>query len=225
LVPYWRTFEDATLAVAHVPRGIEDDARYALYANAHHDLWWARTQQWSVANWTVLLIAGIAGVGRTLTPWTSLTLYHTWPYVGMVGLVGGFAAVLFGKLHDEIVHNREVYRTLENQTGIEELRKKLPGPALGKEKPDWYRGIGPVTLMVVLTVAVAGGFAALLLGVRLDLAVVLAIVILTFDVVWILYAAWKWKPRQQVCKRCSHRRFMHEQSTCFGDKCSCTGFS
>ncbi len=58
-------------------RRTNDDC-YALYGHAHHDIWWAKTQEWSVANWTLLLIAGITGVGRALTP--EPTLEHTRPY-------------------------------------------------------------------------------------------------------------------------------------------------
>ncbi len=204
----------------------KDEARYALYTMAHHDLWWARTQQWSVANWALLLIAAIAGVGTTVaSSWCS-----RWPYVLMMSGVAFLAGWMFGSLHGDIVHNREVYRELEAQTGIGQLRKALPGQELGEEDTDWKRGIWQSLMIMVLAIAVATGLGVLLLGGALPNAVAVGTGILVLNAVWIWTRAFAWKERQQPCNTCSHTRLMHRKDReCFkfpfGEaQCTCKEF-
>jgi hypothetical protein len=170
-----------------VTRQPDDNDRYALYANAHHDLWWAKTQQWSVANWALLLIAGVAGVGRTLTPSCQPTLESP-TYVGLVVVVALWAGEYFRRLHDEIVHNRGVYRELEKQTGIKQLRTGLRGQERGEDKTDWRRGIGHLSVMVI-AITVASVLAIRLLGTALRMTIQLGIGILVVDLVLVIGGA------------------------------------
>ena len=122
-----------------------DDDRFALYAHAHADLWWAKTQEWNAANWALLLIAGIVGAARAIIPSSEFTPEHTWAFAGLAVAVGLAAGWYLGGLHADIVHSRKVYRALEKQTGVGQLRTLIPQRA-GMET-DRERGSGFVYVM------------------------------------------------------------------------------
>ena len=142
-------------------RAPDDNDRYALYQHAHHDLWWAKAQQWNVGNWALLLIAAVVTVPRTLLPQCELITERTWPFVSLAVIVALAATWYLANLRKEIVHNRKVYRALEEQTGIKELRKQIPQAA--GEETDRTRGIHLLYVMAFVF-AMAVGFAASLLG-------------------------------------------------------------
>lgn len=162
-VPWiWLTARERGKAPVAGAREPSDEDRYAVYGHAHHDLWWAKSQQWSVANWALLLIAGVAGVARAVTAESERHLATTFPYVVLMLVIALVAGRYFAKLHREIVHNRRVYRKLEIDTGIRQLRGKLPGQDLGDEHTDWWRGIENLWVMVA-AIAVAAAFSIRLL--------------------------------------------------------------
>jgi hypothetical protein len=199
------------------------EAHFALYANAHHDLWWARTQQWSVANWALILIAGIGGVGKALAD-PCHPLEHVWVFVALVVIVALVAGGYFRTLHGEIVHNREVYRALETETGIDTLRTNLPGQDRGVVDTDWRRGIGPLFFIVLLAMGVATVFSIRLLGLDWARAILLGAGVVVVDVIVVLEGALRWKSRQQVCT-CDHKRLMdRDRAECFAKPCPCLGF-
>ncbi len=163
-----------------------DDDRFALYAHAHEDLWWAKTQEWNVANWALLLIAGIVGVARTLIPTSELVPGRTWVFAALVLSVGVGAGWYLASLHANIVHSRKVYRALETQTGIGQLRALIPKGA--GEETDRERGSGFLYVMCVgLSLAVALG--VLLLGMPTWVAIVVGSVVSLADVIMLGRAA------------------------------------
>jgi membrane protein YdbS with pleckstrin-like domain len=155
--------------------------RYALYQHAHHDLWWAKNQQWSVANWALLLIAGITGVARTLFS-DALVLPNTWPFIALVAFVAIIAGAYLGSLHAEIAHNRDVYRALEDTTGITELRKQIPQRAT--RESDHTRGI-QIPFAMVLGLAVASGLAAWVLGATPSFSTYVGAVVAITDIAFV----------------------------------------
>jgi len=139
--------------------------RYALYEHAHHDLWWAKAQQWNVGNWTLLLIAALVTVARTLPHPEPLTASYSWPFIVTAAIVAVAGTWYLARLHGDVVHNRRVYRELETQTGIKALRDELRSKGLERanESSDRTRGIEVLYLMVIVFAA-AVGFATCLLG-------------------------------------------------------------
>ena len=146
---------------------ISPDDRYALYEHAHHDLWWAKAQQWNVANWALLLLAGEVAIARTLVPANYLTLKTTWPFLIPNFAIPIAATWYLSKLHVDIVHNRKVYRELESTTGVEALREELrvKGLQAADKETDYKRGAEMLFVMAGVF-AVAGGLATSLIGGR-----------------------------------------------------------
>lgn len=139
-----------------------NEAEHALYEHAHHDLWWAKSQQWRVANWAVLAIAGVVGVARLLHPDPkTITPAATLPFIVVGGVIVLLAGWYLAHLHDDIVFLRLVYRQLEGNTGVQQLRGTLPQRA--NESTDTFRG-----KEIIIGMAVAIGletvFGGLLLG-------------------------------------------------------------
>jgi len=126
-------------------RAPNDEDRFALYAHAHADLWWAKTQEWNVANWALLLIAGIVGTCRAIVPTAELSPSRTWVFAVLVLGVGVAAGWYLASLHADIVHSRKVYRALEKQTGVGQLRALIPKRA--GEDTDRARGSGFLYVM------------------------------------------------------------------------------
>ena len=159
-------------------RNPDDNDRYALYEHAHHDLWWAKAQQWNVANWALLLIAAIVAVTRTLISDNRLKAAHTWPFIVVNGLVAIMANWYLARLHQDVVHNRDVYRFLEERTGIKTLRSELRTEGLEKadEGTDRTRGIEVLYVMAGVF-SVATGFSAYLLGAPAQVAFITALVV------------------------------------------------
>src|SRR5712664_2048596 len=114
----------------------DNEDRFALYHHAHADIWWAKTQEWNVSNWALLLMAGIVGAGRIIA--SDLSPSRTWIFAGLVLSVGLAAGWYLASLHSDIVDNRKVYRALESQTGIAQLRSHIPQRA--GEASDRERG-------------------------------------------------------------------------------------
>ena len=136
-----------------------DPGLFALYEHAHSDLWWAKTQEWNVANWALLLIAGVVGAARTILE-GDLTPERTWGFALVIVLVGLAAGWYLGTLHAGIVHNRDVYRAIEKKVGIKTLRTKLPQAA--GEESDKERGSEFLYVMCIgIGLTVALGFAVL----------------------------------------------------------------
>jgi hypothetical protein len=131
-------------------KDISPDDRYALYEHAHHDLWWAKAQQWNVANWALLLLAGEGAIARTLIPTNYLTLKATWPFL-ILNLVIPVAATWYLSKLLDIVHDRKVYRELESQTGVEALRGELQAKGLqaADKETDYKRGAEMLFVMAV----------------------------------------------------------------------------
>lgn len=156
-----------------------DEDRFALYAHAHSDLWWAKTQEWNAANWALLLIAGIVGAARTVIPDSELGLLRTWAFLGLVLVVGLAAGWYLASLHANIVHSRKVYRALEKQTGVGQLRALIPKVA--GEETDQERGSGFLYVMCAgIGLAVALG--VLLLGASTTLSIIAGSLVGVLDI-------------------------------------------
>ena len=168
------------------PREPNDNDRFALYGHAHSDLWWARTQQWSVANWTVLLIAGIVGTARTLISAQDLGPDRTWGFAVLIAVVGLASGWYLASLHTDIVHSRIVYRALEQQLGVAKLRTLIPQRA--GEETDRERGSEFLYVMCIgIGLAVALGFS--LLGMSLLCSIAAGIVSGVVDIALVARAA------------------------------------
>ena len=151
--------------MAITPRDPNDEDRYALYEHAHHDLWWAKAQEWNVANWALLLIASNVAIARTLIAGNYLAFRRAWPFWIINALIPLAATWYLSTLHGNIVHNREVYRELELQTGVKGLREQLREKGLqdADEKSDPTRGIAILGVMAGVF-AVGGAFGILFMG-------------------------------------------------------------
>jgi len=145
-----------------------DDDRFALYAHAHADLWWAKTQQWNAANWALLVIAGIVGAARSLIPSAEVVPTRTWPFVALVAVMGVAAGWYLSALHQNIVHSRKVYRAIEKETGVGKLRTLIPKAA--GEETDRERGSGFLYVMSA-AIGLAAGLATQLLGMPIGVSI------------------------------------------------------
>ncbi|SRR6266542_3957685 len=171
---------------APLGRAPNDEDRFALYAHAHADLWWAKTQIWNAANWSLLLIAGIVGAARTAVPTDELEPSRTWVFAGLALGVGIATGWYLASLHANIVHSRKVYRALEHQTGVAALRALIPKAA--GEETDRERGSGFLYIMAG-GVAVAVALAMTLLGMPTAVAIVAGSATAIVDIVMIARAA------------------------------------
>lgn len=161
-----------------------------MYEHAHHDLWWARAQQWNVANWTLLLMAGNVGVVRALVTSADLAFNKTWLFWLLNLVIPILASCYLSRLHRDIVHNRLVYRELEAQTGIRALREQLQIKGLERadERTDRTRGVGILWVMGTVF-ALAGAFATLFLGGVTGDAIIIGLFLFAVDTGVILGAA------------------------------------
>ena len=151
--------------MAATSRDPKDEDRFALYEHAHHDLWWAKAQEWNVANWALLLIASNVAIARTLIAENYLVFRTAWPFWIINALIPLAATWYLSKLHGNIVHNRDVYRELESQTGVKKLREQLREKGLqdADEESDRTRGI-PILGVMAAVFAVGGAFGVVFMG-------------------------------------------------------------
>jgi hypothetical protein len=154
------------------PRDPTDEDRYALYEHAHHDLWWAKAQEWNVANWALLLIAGNVAIARTLISENYLAFRTAWPFWIINALIPLAATWYLSSLHANIVHDREVYRELELQTGVKKLREQLREKGLqdADERSDRTRGLKILCVMAGVF-AVGSAFGVLFMGASTSVAI------------------------------------------------------
>ena len=161
---------------------IVDDDRFALYEHAHHDFWWAKAQEWNVANWGLLLLASNVGIARTLIPENYLGFRTAWLFWALNLAIPLVATYYLSRLHIEIVHNRRVYRWLESQTGVKRLRAQLQAERLqaADETSDYKRG-GVLLVLMSVVFAMGSGFAMRFLGGSPTAAIIVGVVVFLFD--------------------------------------------
>jgi hypothetical protein len=125
-----------------------------LFAIAHSDVWWAKSQQWNATNWTVALVAGLAGLNHLMSsddPSRFLALAQ-WLQVA-VGILG---SIYIARLH---------FDTIRARRRIEVIRERHPGlndPLLTKKTvpaPDDVRG-AVFPLLQIAGVSLALGLAS-----------------------------------------------------------------
>jgi len=139
----------------------QHEAHFALYGYAHHDLWWAKGQQWNVANWTILLLAGLVGVDQGMRSGGVPDPATARACAVLVWFVTLIAGVYLMRLHRDVLHNRSVYRALEKNVGADKIRQHIP--QIADERSDDLRGLEHL-LVLVAAIAVATFFALELLG-------------------------------------------------------------
>src|SRR5689334_16380205 len=122
------------------------DARYALYDHAHHDLWWARSQQWNITNWAILLMAATAGIASATSRSSGLTAADIRLHAILVAALGLIAGICLLGLHGDVLHSRKVYRVLERNLKVDLVRAEIPQAA--SEETDCTRGLWHLRLMI-----------------------------------------------------------------------------
>ncbi len=157
---------------------------HAVYQTAHHDLWWAKGQLWSAANWTLVLLTAVVGVGRLMYPSAETGLSTTWPLAVFVVSIALAAAWYLSRLHADIVHARsEIAFVCERSSGLNDLLSAIPNTR--EPAPDRTRGISFVIVLLTM-VAVAVGIALIVLTHKPTYGVIAFIVQLAVGC-WILY--------------------------------------
>src|SRR5690348_5807766 len=94
---------------------------HAFYAAAHHDTWWAKSQQWSAAGWAIALLGGVAGFAKAANASSDwMTALDAVIGIGGVGYVA--------RLHFDMIRARQVTAKLrELHPPLLDIARKLPG--------------------------------------------------------------------------------------------------
>ena len=147
---------------------------HALFQTAHHDLWWAKGQLWTAANWTLVLLTAVVGVGQLLYPNAATDLSTTWPLALLIAAIAFSSAWYLSRLQGDIVRARSEITFLRGKSrGLDTLPSALP--TAGGSAPDRTRGISFVIALLAV-VAVAFGLALIVLTQRAVYGVVAFIV-------------------------------------------------
>ncbi len=70
----------------------EEEWLRTQYKMAHHDIWWVKSQQMRVGNWTLLLVAGLVGVAKLMHDLSGFTPTARQGF--LLGLLGALVTVL-----------------------------------------------------------------------------------------------------------------------------------
>lgn len=141
------------------PDGCSEGDLHAVFQTAHHDLWWAKSQLWTTANWTVVLLTALVGVGRLLYPEGVANLSTAWR-LGVLLLAVALSSVYYlSRLHSDIVRARvEIAVIRDKRKELADLMDALAGREALALTPDseWTRG---QEFLAVLLGVVAVSFA------------------------------------------------------------------
>ena len=125
---------------------------HAYYAAAHHDVWWAKTQQWAAVGWAFALLGGIVGLAKVFDLPPSPTKAACTLVVLQVAVVVAVIGYL-ARLHYDTIRARRItakLRELRPELGV--IASQLPGHA--ESSPDDVRGaIFPNLLVTAVVVA------------------------------------------------------------------------
>ena len=94
----------------------KNDDLYHLDQIAHHDLWWAKGQLWTTANWAIMLLVALVGVCGLLHDLNTKTvsLSETWPFLVLSGTVALTAVAYLARLHSDAIESRRIRSSVKD---------------------------------------------------------------------------------------------------------------
>jgi len=134
---------------------------HSYYAAAHHDAWWAKTQQWAAAGWALALLGGIVGLATVLdlpaAPTTGRCVLAALQVTVALGSVAYIA-----RLHHDTIRARQITAKLrELRPELLTVAQQMPG--WKDSRPDDVRGaVFPLLLAAAVAIAHSLGTYALL---------------------------------------------------------------